>query len=56
MFRKKKLYKITYQKMATYTVIIEAVNEFQAAKKFRKLMGNAMYSVVSFDEFNFGRG
>lgn len=56
MFWKRKLYKIVYQKIATYTVIIEARNEFSAIRKFRKMMDGSIYSIVSFEETNVGRG
>lgn len=37
MFKKKKLYKIVYQLLNTYTTIIEAKDECQAIKKLRKM-------------------
>lgn len=56
MFRKKKLYKIVYQKVATYTVIIDARDECHAIKQFRNMMDDTLYSIVSFEEYEFGRG
>lgn len=56
MFRKKKLYKIVYQKMATYTVIVDARDEYHAIKQFRNMMGDDLYSIISFEEYEFGRG
>ena len=37
MFKKKILYKITYQTFANYTTIIAAKDKVQALKKFRKM-------------------
>lgn len=53
MFQNKKLYKITYQLMATYTTIIEAKNEGQALKKFKKEVkwSGVRPSIISFEEY-----
>ena len=56
MFRKKKLYKIKYHMMASYTILIEAVDECQAIRKFRRKMGDRLYSIDSIEEYTVGRG
>lgn len=52
MFKKKKLYKIVYELFCTYTTIIEAKDEFQAIKKFKKEVANSGVrpSIISFEE------
>lgn len=52
MFKKKKLYRIKYQLMAIYTTIIEAKNEFQALKKFKREVKNSGVrpTILSFEE------
>lgn len=59
MFRKKKLYKFTYRTTAAFgihSLIIEGVDEIEAAKIFRKHMNRTLYDVISIEEFNVGRG
>ena len=53
MFRKKKLYKIVYELYARYTTIIEAKDEYQAIKKFKKEVKNASIrpTIISFEEY-----
>lgn len=51
MFKKKKLYKIVYEMVYKYNIIVEAKNEFQAIRKFKKEMGNRLYSIISFEEY-----
>ena len=52
MFGKKKLYKIVYELFARYTTIIEAKDEYQALKKFKKEVKNAGIrpTIISFEE------
>lgn len=52
MFKKKKLYKIKYQLMSTYTTIIAARDEFQALKRFKREVKNAGVrpTIISFEE------
>ena len=52
-FKEKKLYKIKYQLYCTYTTIIEAKDEYQALKKFKKEMKRmyfAMPTIISLEE------
>ena len=49
MFKKKKLYEVVYELYATYTTIIEAKDEYQALKKFKKDYG-IRPSILSFKE------
>ena len=50
--RKKKIYKIIFTKAATYTVLIEARNEFHALRKFYKIYGIGITpSIISFSEY-----
>lgn len=56
MFGPKKLYRIVYKYYGTYTIIIEAKNEAQALRKFRKRVYNKVYipsalSIVSIEEY-----
>ena len=52
MFKKKKLYKITYKMLCTYTTIIAAKDEFQALRKFYRMTINCNASIISFEEYN----
>lgn len=56
--RKKKLYKITYECCGRYTIIIEAKDEYQAIKKFRKLtqpgLSYSHNTIISFEEYKLG--
>ena len=55
MFVKKKLYKIVYKRLSSYTMIIEARNEYQALKKFyRKMKYGVEPSIISFEEYKLG--
>lgn len=56
MFRKKKLYKIVYELFARYTTIIEAKDEYQAIKKFKKEVRNkgVTPTIISFEEYKVG--
>lgn len=55
MFKKKKLYKIVYEKLATYTTIISAKNEHQAIKKFHKMTKYGFTpTILSFEEYKVG--
>ena len=55
MFKKKKLYKITYELLSTYTTIIEAKDEFQAIKKFKKETRYGIRpTIISFEEYKIG--
>ena len=56
MFVKKKLYKIVYKRLSSYTMIIEARNECQALKKFyRKTKYGIEPSIISFEEYKLGQ-
>ena len=56
MFVKKKLYKIVYKRLSSYTMIIEARNECQALKKFyRKTKYGVEPSIISFEEYKLGQ-
>jgi hypothetical protein len=50
--KKKKMYKITYQLYTTYTTLIEAKDEFQALKKFKREVkySGITPSIISFEE------
>lgn len=52
MFRKKRLYKIVYKLLVTYTTIIEAKDEFQALKKFKREVKDAGIrpTIILFEE------
>lgn len=53
---RKKIYKIVYKYSGyEYDMIIEAYSAAQATKKFNKEM-RGYYKIISFDEFNVGRG
>ena len=54
MKKKKKLYKIVYQLLNTYTTIIEAKDEYQALKKFKKEVeySSAIPTIISFEEYS----
>lgn len=50
--KRKKMYKIVYQQLNTYTTIIEARDEFQALKKFRRMTQYGITpSIISFEEY-----
>ena len=51
LFKKKKLYKITYRIIATHSTIIEAVDEYQALRKFRR---KQIGDVCSIEEYKVG--
>lgn len=53
MFRQKKLYRIVYELCARYTTIIEAKDEYQALKKFKKEVkySGIMPTIISFEEY-----
>lgn len=52
MFGKKKLYKIVYERLCEYTMIIEAKNEYQALRKFYKRTKFGIEpSIISFEEY-----
>ena len=52
MFKKKKLYKIVYELLNRYTTIIDAKDEYQALKKFKKEVKDAGIrpTIISFEE------
>ncbi len=51
MFKKKKLYKIVYRVLNTYTTIIEAKDEFQEIRKFHRMTRDGYTpSIISFEE------
>lgn len=54
MFKKKKLYKIVYELYARYTTIIEAKDEYQALKKFKRKVKNSGIrpTIISFEEYS----
>ena len=55
MFKKKKLYKIVYRQILTYTVIISAKDEHHAINKFHKMTKNEMKpTILSFEEYKIG--
>lgn len=53
LFGKKRMYKIVYTRLNTYTTIIEARNEFQAIKKFHRMTRDSGItpSIISFEEY-----
>lgn len=53
MFKQKKLYKIVYELLARYTTIVEAKDEYQALKKFKKETKNTgiIPTIISFEEY-----
>ena len=52
MFGKKKLYRIVYERLCEYTMIVEARNEYQALRKFyRKTKFGIEPSIISFEEY-----
>lgn len=53
ILKKKKLYRITYQRLATYTTIIEAKDEVRALKKLRKQFSKyaLIPQVLSIEEY-----
>lgn len=53
MFRRKKLYKFVYEKFQRHTTIIEAKDEYQALKKFKKEVKcfDAHITIISFEEY-----
>lgn len=54
MFKKKKLYKITYTKLGRYSTIVAGRNEFHALRKLKKELrpiGNIYPSIVSIEEY-----
>lgn len=57
MFKRKKLYKIVYELFARHTTIIEAEDEFQAFKKFKKEVRNVGIppTIISFEELEIKR-
>ena len=52
MFKRKKLYRIVYELLTRYTTIIEAKDEYQAIKKFKKEVKDAGIrpTIISFEE------
>ena len=55
MFKKKKIYKIVYTKLETYTIFISAKDEHHAIKKFYKMTKNGIKpSILSFEEYKVG--
>ena len=51
MFGKKKLYRIVYERLCEYTMIVEARNEYQALRKFyRKTKYGIEPSIISIEE------
>ena len=52
MFKKKKLYRIKYRLYATYVTIIEAKDDFQALKRFKREVKKTgiMPMIISFEE------
>ena len=55
LFKKKKLYKIQYRFINCHTTIIEAKDEHQALKKFRRLHSMAEdYDIYSIEEYKLG--
>ena len=56
MFKKKKLYKIVYKLLATYTTIISAKDEHQAIEKFYKMTKYGIDpTILSFEEYKVGQ-
>lgn len=56
MFKKKKLYKIVYKLLATYTTIISAKDEHQAIEKFHKMTKHGIDpTILSFEEYKVGQ-
>lgn len=56
MFRRKKLYRIVYELCARYTTIVEAKDEYQALKKFKREVRDAGIrpTIISFEEYKVG--
>lgn len=55
LFKQKKLYKIQYRFIKNHTTIIEAKDEHQALKKFRRLYSMAEdYDIYSIEEYKLG--
>lgn len=56
MFKKKKLYKIVYRLYTTYITIVEAKDEYQALRKFKKEVrySGITPTIISFEEYEFG--
>ena len=56
MFRQKKLYRIVYELCARYTTIVEAKDEYQALKKFKREVGGVGIrpTIISFEEYKVG--
>lgn len=50
--KKKKMYKIVYQLYTTYTTLIEAKDEFQALRKFKRELKYSVIrpTIISFEE------
>ena len=52
MFGKKRLYKIVYERLCKYTMLIEAKDEFQAVRKFyKKTKYGIEPSIISIEEY-----
>ena len=56
MFRRKKLYRIVYELGAIYTTIVEAKDECQALKKFKREVRDSGIrpTIISFEEYKVG--
>lgn len=52
-FGRKRMYKVVYRMLNTYTTIVEARNEFQAIRKFHKMTRDSGItpSIISFEEY-----
>lgn len=51
MFKKRKLYEIVYKRLCEYSMIIEAKDEYQAIRKFNRMMCDNLYTIISFKEY-----
>lgn len=57
MFRKKKLYKVTFRLLSTYSTIVAAKDECQAARKvYRMNKTGVLCEILSVEEYNIARG
>ena len=53
MFKKKKLYEVTYRLLGTYTTIVSAKDEHQAVQKIYRMNGfGAICEILSIKEYH----
>lgn len=57
MFKKKKLYKVTFRLLSTHTTIVDAKDECQAVSKVhRRNKTGVLCEIISVEEYNVARG